>query len=63
MYMQTVCDSRGLPQEGQSVEFILDGRDISMVGTYAEQTFRSRWSAYDVKRVRSWRSADQEALQ
>ena len=62
MYMQTVRDSHGLPQEGQSVEFILDGRDISMLGTYAEQSFHSRWSAYDVQRVRSWRSADHGAL-
>lgn len=47
----------GLPDEGQPVEFVLEGRDVPLAGTYVEQTFRSRWSGYAVERVRSWRSA------
>lgn len=58
MDVQWVKDSAGLPQEGEPVEFVLEGRDVVMNGTYVEQTFRSRWSGYAVERVRSWRSAD-----
>jgi hypothetical protein len=55
---QSVINSAGLPEEGQRLEFVLEGREVAMDGTYTQQTFRSRWSGYDVKRVRTWRSAD-----
>lgn len=58
MSAQWVTSSAGLPHEGHPVEFVLDGRDVPMVGTYVEHTFRSRWSGYEVERVRTWRSAD-----
>lgn len=50
-----------LPNEGQPVEFVLEGRTVAMDGTYEAQTFRSRWSNYAVDRVCSWRSADATA--
>jgi len=50
-----VASSIALPPEGESVEFVLDGREVAMDGTYTHQTFQSRWSGYDVQRVRSWR--------
>jgi len=49
-----------LPHNGQPVEFVLDGREVAMMGTYVQQTFWSRWSGYDIQRVRTWRSSDAE---
>jgi len=53
-----VASSAELPQQGQTVEFLLDGRDVAMDGTYVHQIFRSHWSDYNVGRVRNWRLAD-----
>jgi hypothetical protein len=58
MSAQWVTSEAGLPHTDEPVEFVLDGRDVPLVGTYAQQTFWSRWSSYDVQRVRTWRSAD-----
>jgi hypothetical protein len=58
MSAQWVTSATGLPHQGESVEFMLDGRNVAMDGTYDRQTFRSRWSGYEVQRVRSWRLAD-----
>jgi hypothetical protein len=58
MYTHGVTDSTGLPHDGQPVEFVLDGRKVAIVGTYAHRIFRSRWSVYGVERVSSWRSTD-----
>ena len=58
MHDQWVGSASGLPQEGQSVEFVLDGREVAMCGTYVERTFRSHWSDYPIERVRSWRPAN-----
>jgi len=58
MSAQWVTSETGLPHTDEPVEFVLDGRDVPLVGTYAQQTFWSRWSSYDVQRVRTWRSAD-----
>jgi len=58
MSAQWVTSAAGLPHNGQPVEFVLDGREVALVGTYVQQTFRSRWSGYDVQRVSTWRSAD-----
>jgi hypothetical protein len=58
MSAQWVTSAAGLPQSDEAVEFVLDGREVAMVGTYVQQTFWSRWSSYDVQRVRTWRVAD-----
>lgn len=57
MDVQSDNSYAGLPHEGQPVEFVLEGRDVPITGTYVAQTFRSRWSDYSVERVRTWRSA------
>src|SRR5690242_7223254 len=44
MDAQQVGNCAGLPHEGEPVEFVLEGRDVAMNGTYVAQTFRSRWS-------------------
>lgn len=56
-----VASSSRLPHDGDAVEFVLDGRRIPIDGTYAQQLFKSRWSGYDVQRVRTWRSSDCES--
>ncbi len=48
--------STGLPHEGQAIEFLLDDRTVALDGTYDRQTFHSRWTRYDVGRVKTWRS-------
>jgi hypothetical protein len=58
MSAQWVTSATGLPHQGESVEFMLDGRSVPMDGTYDRQTFRSRWTGYDIQRVRTWRLAD-----
>ena len=55
MSAQWVASSTALPHDGESVEFVLDGRKIPIDGNYTRQTFQSRWSGYDVQRVRAWR--------
>lgn len=52
---QWIASSTALPHDGDSVEFVLDGRKVPLDGTYTRQTFQSRWSGYDVQRVRTWR--------
>ena len=52
-----VASSAALPPQGQIVEFLLDDRSIPMDGTYAGSSFRSRWTVYDVGRVRTWRTS------
>jgi hypothetical protein len=61
MPVQWIENTFGLPQEGQVVEFILDGREVAMGGIYVERTFRSHWSGYPIERVRSWRPANFES--
>jgi hypothetical protein len=58
MNAQLAIQSAGLPDEGERIEFVLDGRDVALDGIYVQRTFRSRWSGYTVERVRSWRPAD-----
>ncbi len=53
-----IASSAGLPREGQKIDFQLDDRDVSLTGFYDHQTFRSRWSGYEVYRVKTWRSAE-----
>ena len=62
MYTQWVGSAAGLPREGQPVEFVLDGRDVAMDGTYGARTFHSHWSVYPIERVRSWRPAELDSF-
>jgi hypothetical protein len=59
---QWIASSTALPHDGDSVEFVLDGRKVPLDGTYKRQTFTSRWSGYDVQRVRTWRVVDAVAI-
>jgi hypothetical protein len=58
MHTPWTTSAAALPHEGQHVEFLLDGRDVAMEGAYALHVFRTRWTGYDVLRVRTWRCAD-----
>ncbi len=58
MNLQWVSCSDSLPREGDLIRFLLDRRDASLDGIYVRGAFRSRWNAYDVGRVRSWRTTD-----
>jgi hypothetical protein len=58
MYSAWTASSTGLPHEGQPIEFLLDDRLTVMDGIYVQRTFRSRWTGYEVERVRTWRSSD-----
>jgi hypothetical protein len=55
--VQKVTGSSDLPREGQLIEFVVDGYDVSIVGTYAQHAFRSYRSVYPVERVLTWRSS------
>ena len=55
MGTQWIASTARLPVEGQSIEFLLDYRDICLMGMYHHRTFLSRWSIYDATRVRTWR--------
>ena len=61
MSIEWIASSASLPPEGKAVEFVLDGRDVAIGGTYTRQTFQSRWCGYDIQRVRTWRPADMDA--
>lgn len=63
MSIEWVTSSAALPHDGDCVEFVLDGREVPLDGTYRHQAFQSRWSEYDVQRVRSWRRADAQPQQ
>jgi hypothetical protein len=58
MMMRWVPCSDSLPRDGDPIRFLLESRDTSIDGTYARGAFRSRWTDYDVGRVRSWRTLD-----
>ena len=58
MSFEWVTSSAALPHDGDCVEFVLDGHRVALGGTYRHQAFQSRWSEYDVQRVRSRRPAD-----
>jgi hypothetical protein len=52
-----VRSSTALPREDQPVEFVLDNRNAAIEGTYTGRIFQSRWTSYDIERVRAWRIA------
>lgn len=53
-----IATAHALPPEGQSVEFVLEYRDIAMRGVYRERVFRTRWSRYEPAAIREWRCVD-----
>jgi hypothetical protein len=56
MSSQWTTSATALPIEGQSVEFHLEeGRETALDGTYFQRAFQTRWTTYDITRVRSWR--------
>ena len=63
MFTQWTSSSAALPHEGQNVQFVLDGRDVAMEGAYVRRIFRTRWTDYDVERVRTWRCTDSNAAE
>jgi hypothetical protein len=46
-----------LPARGQPVEFMLAERECPIVGVYADDGFRSRWTHYAPELVCRWRGA------
>lgn len=54
MQTQWISCSATLPHDGDPIHFQLSGRDVAMDGTYTSGVFHSRWSDYDVGRVRLW---------
>jgi hypothetical protein len=58
MSIEWVTSSAALPHDGDYVEFVLDGREVALDGTYRHLAFQSRWSEYDVQRVRTWRPVE-----
>jgi hypothetical protein len=58
MQIQWVFTSASLPQADETIEFMLDDRDVPMCGRYSNGVFFSHWAEYEVDRVQSWRTAD-----
>lgn len=54
MSVSWISTTASLPLSGASILFVLDHREGSMIGTYAQGVFHSRWSDYDVDNVRLW---------
>lgn len=46
-----------LPSIGEPIDFLLEGRDEPIHGTFDRGVFHSRWAEYESARVRSWRQA------
>jgi hypothetical protein len=51
-----ITTAAALPQDGATVEFMLDERECPMRGVYALGRFESRWTNYAPTSVRQWRS-------
>jgi len=50
-----IPSAQALPQDGQSVEFVLEYRDIAMRGIFSGSVFRTRWSRYEPAAICEWR--------
>jgi hypothetical protein len=61
MSTEWIASSFELPRDGEPVEFLLDGRDVALDGTYVRQLFKSRWTGYEVDRVRARRTSEAQA--
>ena len=48
-------DRTSPPREQQTVEFLVVGRDVPLLGWYESCTFHSRWAKYSCDRVDRWR--------
>jgi len=53
-----IFSSTFLPYTGEPIEFMLEDRNQSIHGTFADGVFHSRWADYDADRVASWRGSD-----
>ncbi|MEO5625038.1 MAG: hypothetical protein ABIQ70_03385 [Dokdonella sp.] len=62
MHKQWVSCSASLPHDGDPIHFQLSDRDVPLDGTYTNGVFHSRWSDYDVGRVRLWSSLNIDAI-
>jgi hypothetical protein len=49
-----IATSDELPHEGDAVWFVVEQRCIVLCGTYADCTFKSRWSRYHPGDVSEW---------
>ena len=58
MQMSWISSSTNLPLEGEPVQFLADGREVSLRGTYTNGVFHSRWAEYDVGRIGAWHAQD-----
>ena len=63
MQMSWISSSTNLPRDGESIQFLADGREVGMRGTYTSGVFHSRWAEYDVGRVGAWHALDTERMQ
>jgi hypothetical protein len=52
-----ISTTAALPAAGQPVEFMLAERECPIVGVYAGDGFRSRWTHYAAELVCRWRGA------
>lgn len=58
MQEKWISNAAHLPSIGESIEFLVEGRQQSIHGTFANGIFHSRWADYDASRVTTWRRAD-----
>ncbi|MBO9662857.1 hypothetical protein [Dokdonella sp.] len=58
-----IATSAELPQEGDTVLFVVERRCIVLCGIYAECTFKSRWSRYHPGEVSEWCRLDADAAE
>ena len=56
-----ISTESALPACGQPVEFMLAERECPIVGIYADDGFRSRWTRYAPQLVCRWRGAADHA--
>lgn len=58
-----IATSEELPREGDAVLFVVERRCIVLCGTYAECTFKSRWSRYHPGDISEWRRLDADVAE
>jgi hypothetical protein len=57
MRSKWIFSSTLLPHPKETVEFLIEEREQSIHGTFANGVFHSRWADYDSRRVASWRGS------
>lgn len=53
-----IATADALPQDGDSVLFIVEQRCLVLCGVYADCTFKSRWSSHSPGDISEWRRLD-----